>query len=184
MVPVSPKDSTKGKIWGDNKNEMNVKDILEFLHTPNTCMKDDSSSPTVYATAICKFPPLDLETLIFFSSTWLKQTESWNETKFTNCPTFIWSTDQVAESRSMMSEFSALSKRRVAAEKVPSPENTATNVTSESEPCTSRSCNDQAKEKLPSLDEKPTFSKVVGKLPKLATDSNFSIGKSTSNNEN
>ena len=51
------------KRQGDNKNDMNVKNILEFLHLPDACMKDNLSSKSIYATTACNFPPVDVRNI-------------------------------------------------------------------------------------------------------------------------
>ena len=62
-VIINGKTQRLIKRQGDNKNDMNVKNILEFLHLPDACMKDNLSSKSIYATTTCNFPPVDVRNI-------------------------------------------------------------------------------------------------------------------------
>ena len=88
---------------------MNVKNILEFSHLPDSCTKDDPSSKPLYAPATCNFPPVDVKNsggLTIVHDLNLIKEEIKSLTQKSSAVQ-----DQLAEIKCMVSELSALTKR-------------------------------------------------------------------------
>ena len=83
---------------GENKTEMNLKDMLELLHVTSS----NPQPEVTFATASCNFPPLDFKQALKNEVRDLQQESVSNKTL----------SNQLAEVRSMVSELSALAKRK------------------------------------------------------------------------
>ena len=97
----------------DNKNDLNVKDILEFLHLPDAYMKDDPSSKRIYATATCNFPfvcvkNIDGFTIVHDLNLVKEEIKSLKQ----KSSAVQQLSDQLAEIRRMVSELSTLTKKK------------------------------------------------------------------------
>jgi len=102
---------------GENKTEMNLKDILEMLHSlpqPNEKQSSEEKSESlIFATATCNFPSLDIKNIdagsIVTDIISLKQeVKQMREEKHQNQVL----SEQMTEIRSMVSELSALTKKK------------------------------------------------------------------------
>ena len=103
------------KRQGDNKNDMNVKDILEFLHLPDAYMKYDPSSKPIYATATCNFPPVDdknIDGLTIVHDLNLVNEEIKSLKQKSSAVHVQQLSDQLAEIKCMVSELSALTRKK------------------------------------------------------------------------
>ena len=111
-VIINGKTQRLIKRQGNNKNDMNVKDILEFLHLPDAYMNDDPSSKPIYATATCNFPPVDVKNIdgltIVHDLNMVKEEIKSLQKKSSAVQQL---SDQLAEIRCMVSELSALTRK-------------------------------------------------------------------------
>ena len=94
---------------GENKTEMNLKDMVELLHVTSS----NPQPEVTFATASCSFPPLDFKninsgTIISNLQALKNEVRDLQQESVTNKTL----SNQLAEVRSMVSELSVLSKRK------------------------------------------------------------------------
>lgn len=102
---------------GENKKDMNLKDILEILHSlevPNELQTSDQNSDSlIFATANCMFPSIDVKNIDAGSImtdiiSLKKDVQQMKQEKVENKKL----SEQITEIRSMLSELSALTKKK------------------------------------------------------------------------
>ena len=150
---------------GENKTEMNLKDMLELLHVTSS----NPQPEVTFATASCNFPPLDFKNIdsgIIISNlqTLKKEVRDLQQESVSNKTL----SNQLAEVRSMVSELSALAKRKPVTEQTtgrpfgpyqPSTDNLQTSTT-----------NDNKSKKKSSM----SYSKAVKQQPDYPNSSSVS----------